>query len=132
MKSFVELKSLPLRRAGPGQIPGAALLFCAWMQIRSVAAADGSPSGDKPRVPDPPPAVERDRGRRLFALNCAHCHGADARGDEGPDLHGVKKSDARIAAIIRGGIPGEMPRFATKFGPNDLRDLIAFIRSLDR
>ncbi len=25
-------------------------------------------------------------GAKLFALNCAHCHGVDATGDEGPDL----------------------------------------------
>ena len=23
----------------------------------------------------------------MFLMNCAHCHGDDTRGDEGPDLH---------------------------------------------
>src|SRR5881398_2874468 len=36
------------------------------------------------------------QGRHLFVMNCAHCHGDDARGDEGPDLHNLHKSDARI------------------------------------
>ena len=36
------------------------------------------------------------QGRHLFLMNCAHCHGDDARGDEGPDLHNLHRSDARI------------------------------------
>jgi len=52
---------------------------------------------------------EAKRGHELFDRNCAHCHGDDARGDEGPDLHNLKKSDARIRSIIKGGIKGEMP-----------------------
>jgi mono/diheme cytochrome c family protein len=49
--------------------------------------------------------------RRGFDHNCAHCHGDDARGDEGPDLHGLTKSDKRLEKIINGGIKGEMPAF---------------------
>jgi mono/diheme cytochrome c family protein len=33
------------------------------------------------------PVVTVKSGRTLFLKNCAHCHGADAHGDEGPDLH---------------------------------------------
>ena len=62
--------------------------------------------------------------------NCAHCHGTDARGDEGPDLHGVTKSDQRIAKIIHDGIKGEMPKFSAKLNDNDTRALIVFIRTL--
>src|SRR6266478_3808029 len=49
------------------------------------------------------------QGYKLFEHNCAPCHGEDARGDEGPNLHGLVKSDARITTIIKGGIKGEMP-----------------------
>ena len=69
-------------------------------------------------------------GQKLFLMNCAHCHGNDARGDEGPDLHGVKKSDARIAELITNGIKGEMPRFANKLHDEDVKLLIQFLRSL--
>lgn len=69
-------------------------------------------------------------GARLFRLNCAHCHGADATGDEGPDLHGLTKSDARIREMIKHGIKGEMPRFEQKLSDADIQALIAFIRSL--
>src|SRR5262245_9725996 len=37
------------------------------------------------------------RGRTLYLDSCAHCHAADAHGDEGPDLHGVQVSDRYIA-----------------------------------
>jgi mono/diheme cytochrome c family protein len=70
------------------------------------------------------------KGYALFMLNCAHCHGADARGDEGPDLHGVAKSDARIAALIKNGKQGEMPKFGTKLTDDEVRALVAFVRSL--
>src|SRR5579862_2526680 len=69
-------------------------------------------------------------GARLFGLNCAHCHGVDATGDEGPDLHGVTKSDAKIAGYIKNGIKGEMPKFGNKLSDSDVKALIAFIRSL--
>src|SRR6266446_9911094 len=39
------------------------------------------------------------RGYSLFNHNCAHCHGDDARGDEGPSLYDLVKSDARITTI---------------------------------
>jgi mono/diheme cytochrome c family protein len=70
------------------------------------------------------------RGYRLFEHNCAHCHGEDARGDEGPDLHGLRRSDSRLIAIITGGIKGEMPAFAKKFQDADLQALIAYLRTL--
>jgi uncharacterized membrane protein len=70
------------------------------------------------------------QGRHLFLMNCAHCHGDDARGDEGPDLHNLHKTDARIYQIVTGGIKGEMPSFAKKLGEPDIRDLTAYLRSL--
>jgi mono/diheme cytochrome c family protein len=69
-------------------------------------------------------------GYRLFMLNCAHCHGTDARGDEGPNLHGVTKSDQRIASLIKNGIKGGMPKFGTKLTDTDVQALIVFVRSL--
>ena len=39
--------------------------------------------------------AEATQGRHLFLMNCAHCHGDDARDDKGPDLHDLRKSDER-------------------------------------
>ncbi len=78
------------------------------------------------------PALEEEahRGHSLFDHNCAHCHGDDARGDEGPSLYDLKKTDARITNIIKGGIKGEMPRFGAKLNDADIHALIAYLRTL--
>jgi Cytochrome c, mono- and diheme variants len=78
----------------------------------------------------PASIADASHGRHLFLMNCAHCHGDDARGDEGPDLHDLHKSDARIHQIITGGIKGEMPSFAKKLGEPELRQLTAYLRTL--
>ena len=91
------------------------------------AATSGAPEG----LIIPTAGTPANKGYTLFMLNCAHCHGTDARGDEGPDLHGVAKSDARIASIIKDGVKGEMPKFGAKLTDADVQALIAFVRSLN-
>ncbi len=97
-----------------------------WMGICVAAVGQSTAGGTKP------PAVgdESLPGYRLFDYNCAHCHGDDARGDEGPDLHDLRKSDARIEKIIKNGIKGEMPSFGKKFNDADVQALIAWLRTL--
>ena len=70
------------------------------------------------------------QGRHLFLMNCAHCHGDDAHGDEGPDLHNLHRSNARIHEVITVGIKGEMPSFGKKLADPDVRQLIAYLRTL--
>lgn len=70
------------------------------------------------------------RGRTLFLQSCAHCHGDDARGDEGPDLHDLWVSDRRIATVVRNGIKGEMPSFAKKHDALEIALLVSYVRSL--
>ena len=74
--------------------------------------------------------AHQEEGRRLFLLNCAHCHGEDAHGDEGPDLHDLHKSDERIRQLVLNGIKGEMPSFAKKLNDSDVRALTAYLRTL--
>jgi uncharacterized membrane protein len=74
--------------------------------------------------------ADATQGRHLFLMNCAHCHGDDAHGDEGPDLYNLHKSDARIHQVITGGIKGEMPSFAKKLGDPEIRQLTAYLRTL--
>ena len=76
------------------------------------------------------PTADAAQGRHLFLMNCAHCHGDDARGDEGPDLHDLHRSDARIHEVITAGIRGEMPSFGKKLGDPDVQQLIAYLRTL--
>jgi len=74
--------------------------------------------------------AEAKQGHGLFDHSCAPCHGDDARGDEGPSLYNLARSDARIATIIKSGVKGEMPSFAKKFNDADIRSLIAYLRTL--
>ncbi len=77
-----------------------------------------------------PVATSASIGRSLFLRNCAHCHADDATGDEGPDLHRLKRSDEWISRRIRNGVKGEMTAFGEKFSQSDIDSLIAYLRTL--
>jgi mono/diheme cytochrome c family protein len=81
-------------------------------------------------TPTPTSPERVAKGRATFLSSCAHCHGADATGDEGPDLHGVQVSDRYIAGIITHGIKGEMPSFRKKLGPGEIGAVTAYLRTL--
>jgi mono/diheme cytochrome c family protein len=108
---------------------GAVLESAALMRASSETARTVTVAANKGM----PPAVLAPtvvQGAKLFAMNCSHCHADDATGDEGPDLHGLTKSDERIKAIITNGIKGEMPSFAKKLHEPDKESLVGFLRSL--
>ena len=69
-------------------------------------------------------------GRVLFLRNCAHCHGADARGDEGPDLHGLDLTDEEIKRRVETGKKGQMTAFAGKLQRTEIDALAAYVRGL--
>jgi cytochrome c oxidase cbb3-type subunit 3 len=84
------------------------------------------------RSPAEPAAVER--GRALYSVNCAFCHGADTRGgDSGPSLlrSGVVLDDQHgelITPIVQNGRPDRgMPKFA--FSADQVSDVAAFIHT---
>ena len=70
------------------------------------------------------------QGRRVFIKHCVECHGFDARGDEGSDLHNLRAGDALIRQVINGGIKGEMPAYGKVLNKADVRALIAYLRTL--
>ena len=69
-------------------------------------------------------------GRTVFLKNCAHCHAADARGDEGPDLHNLNWTDEQVAARIRKGKKGQMTAFAGKLSSRQINDVVSYLRTL--
>lgn len=71
-----------------------------------------------------------DSGRELFLRNCAHCHGADAHGDDGPDIHDIGWTDEQIATRIRNGKAGQMTAFAGKLKPAEINALVDYVQSL--
>jgi mono/diheme cytochrome c family protein len=70
------------------------------------------------------------RGRTLYLMNCAHCHGVDGTGDEGPDLHDLELPDERVAKLINNGKKGEMPKFSAKLDSAQIQLLIAYLHTL--
>ena len=70
------------------------------------------------------------QGRRVFIKHCVECHGFDARGDEGSDLHNLRAGDALMRQIIISGIKGEMPAYGKVLNKADVRALIAYLRTL--
>jgi len=70
------------------------------------------------------------QGAGFYAQSCGDCHGDDAHGDEGPDLHNLAISDARIASQIKNGTKGEMPSFRKKYDDPQVAALVAYVRSL--
>src|ERR1700722_2258142 len=74
-------------------------------------------------------------GAAIFAANCAGCHGADGRGGEhAPNIATAPEvqhlMDRELAGIIRNGISGAgMPPFSS-LKPQDVRDVVAWLRIL--
>jgi mono/diheme cytochrome c family protein len=76
-------------------------------------------------------------GARIFAANCARCHGTDGVGmadarhiDLGSAAWQASMRDAAIVATVRAGRGTAMPAFT--FTEQELRDLLAHVRSLVR
>lgn len=87
------------------------------------------------------PARAQSDGAALFKSKCAICHGADGKGDTSMgktlkvrDLTSQevqKQSDEQLTAAIRDGMAnGKMPAYKDKLSDAQIKDLVAFIRSL--
>lgn len=89
----------------------------AMAQMAFTAPVNSSPARTRrgAEVPAFPSQVDEDRGRRLYAANCASCHGA-AGGGDGPgagsllpapsDLSAHEYSTARVADALWNGVAG--------------------------
>jgi mono/diheme cytochrome c family protein len=95
-----------------------------------VHGANASSISSQPAAGVAPPNAGTIRGRTLFLRNCAHCHGATAHGDDGPDLHNLDFTDDWIANRIRKGKAGQMTAFAGKLQPAEIAALVAYVQSL--
>ena len=69
----------------------------------------------------------------MYRLECANCHGTDAKGFQGPDLMAAiaaSDDDDPMFRTIRSGVPGtEMP--AHRGPDDDIWKILAYLRTLD-
>ena len=126
----IEAKAALLGSAAALALLGVTFGLSPFLQSATVAASKEQSTNIISAAASPALEGEAKRGHSLFDHNCAHCHGEDARGDEGPSLYDLKKTDARITRIVKEGIKGEMPRFGTKLNDADIQALIAYLRTL--
>jgi mono/diheme cytochrome c family protein len=112
------------------------LILCALgTALLTLSTLVSNPGEAQKQGPKQPPAKHEqpaDKGHALFAKNCSPCHGPNAQGGEGPNLHGLKLTDQIITRTIKDGIKSEMPSFGTRFKDAELRDLVAYLRSLKK
>jgi mono/diheme cytochrome c family protein len=99
------------------------------------------PEGSIPLAAEPLPP-DPDRGRRLFGIYCAACHGPAGRGD-GPVAAKISKpkdllapeilaaKNGHIFNVIRAG-QGLMPPLAETMWPQESRDVVDYVRALQK
>jgi cytochrome c oxidase cbb3-type subunit III len=111
------------------------LLLAALSQSGFAAREQGPPPGSPAAPPEPSPAdkltpEDMAMGQQLYAANCASCHGVDATGQLGPNLHGVvqRRGEQGVFAIVRNGMGGMPPVMSI----NDQRvwQVIGYLRTL--
>jgi cytochrome c oxidase cbb3-type subunit 3 len=83
----------------------------------------------------PAPATsEAEEGAKIFTKYCQVCHGEGGKGDICPDLTDKEwiygNSDEQLFQAISGGRPGGMPDWGTRLSQKQIRDAIAYIRSI--
>lgn len=81
-----------------------------------------------------PVSGDPERGREVFAANCASCHGDDGEGKVGPAIGNpamlALASDAFLRYAVENGRDGtEMPAFRETLAPSDIDAVTAFLRS---
>jgi cytochrome c6 len=86
-------------------------------------------------------AFAQDSGADIYKAKCAMCHGADGSGStpagkamkavpfSSPDL--VKASDSDLIAATKSG-KGKMPAYSGKLTDPQIKDVIAYIRTLQK
>ena len=68
-------------------------------------------------------------GARLYAAECARCHGADGGGGFAPALTGIEERltvEEQVAVVNEG--PGAMPSFADTLTPEEIDLVVAYTR----
>jgi cytochrome c oxidase cbb3-type subunit III len=89
---------------------------------------------DFPRPPGDPAAIAR--GKQVFSVNCAFCHGSDARGGEGgpnllrsPIVLNDQHGELVAAIVSTGRVAKGMPKFDLPM--ESISDIAAYLHSIN-
>lgn len=80
-------------------------------------------------------AFAQDASEAIYKSKCAMCHGADGKKAAGHDLSSAdvqKGSDADLTAVIANGKAPKMPKYGDKLKPEEIKGLVAYIRTLKK
>jgi mono/diheme cytochrome c family protein len=80
-----------------------------------------------------PLSMQAQDAAATYKAKCAMCHGADGKKAAGHDLSSAdvqKESDADLEAVIANGKAPKMPKYADKLKPEEIKGLVAYIRTL--
>jgi cbb3-type cytochrome c oxidase subunit III len=122
------------------------LLACLAAAAMNVGAPDSARQGNaeakKIKNPIPSDAASIEEGRKIYARNCASCHGPGGKGDGSMALGGSTpadltddkwdhgSSDGEIFVVIRDGVSADMEGYKDKLSEKQIWQVINYIRSL--
>ncbi len=73
-------------------------------------------------------------GEEVFRQQCRICHGAEGKGDIGPDLTDNEwkygNSDDQLIETISKGRPGGMPGWGNKLSQIKIENVVSYVKSL--
>ncbi len=104
--------------------------------LGSTASATPAPSPEPSVAPSASAASDASpdaaRGGKLFAANCAACHGAKGEGGYGPSLHNESRRKDFNAAVswIENPAPPMPKLYPDPLSKQDVQDVAAFIEKL--
>ncbi len=121
------------RHSGRVNFVTALLILATAGQLAAQAGRGGGGGGAYPQRPPGDPAVVA-RGKALYDVNCAQCHGSDARGDDGgpnlirsPLLLNDNNGELIAPVLQNGRLPEGMPKF--DFSATQIADIAAFVHT---
>ncbi len=95
------------------------------------AAKPASPMAGQGQAASDNHAAAPINGQKLFAGTCGFCHESGGRkAGRGPKLAGTERSDEFIINRITNGKPGKMPAFGKAYSQDQIKQILAYIRSL--
>jgi mono/diheme cytochrome c family protein len=112
------------------------------MALSGTMPLNASPARPRPRgeIPQVPVVADLERGRALFAANCAGCHGTSGAGD-GPGAGALRPypanltehsyTRARVIDALWNGVAGTSMQAWRDYPLADLAALADYVRSLD-